>query len=64
MGMVLLFFNYLYAFVQFVQITQPLNGVDPGGDPGFPIVESIAALVSGGILLGIRTFIKQKGKKD
>ena len=38
-------------------------GVDPGPNPGIPIVESIILLISGGIFLGVKAYRNKKADK-
>lgn len=52
--------NIFFAgFISLAQIMQPLNGVDPGPDPGFPITGGIMLLIAAAFGIGIKTFSKK-----
>ena len=55
-------FTFSFNIIFFAQIIQPLNGVDPGPDPGYPITGAIALLIASAFGLGIKTFSKKRIK--
>ncbi len=60
---VFLFNLSVFAYMVLAQGLPLSSPVDPGDDPGFPIVESIALLVSAGFYLGVKAFKKDKNGK-